>query len=69
MTIEPMSRWKYVGNGWGNGLIHFVVGMEDGEVATWSDPTQRIPGQHTNQVAGYTWLGPVDDFLKQFKPA
>lgn len=60
--ITKNSLWLYAGPGDGKGLKHMVLGVEHGNVTTWSEP-DRDP-----ENGGYSWRGSADDFIQQFKP-
>jgi len=66
--ISINSIWKHVANN-NSPLYHRVLDVSPHEelggtyVATWSYPVQ------SESIAGYSWYGPVEEFLKQFKKA
>lgn len=60
--LERGQAWLYVGGTDDEKLPHLVLSISDGEVVTWSQPVNR------KDVGGFSWLGPVPDFLKQFIP-
>ncbi len=62
--IEQGSIWEYQGDdGTPRGLYHAVIQSGKKEVITWSEPTDAMLGD----IAGFTWMGPVADFQKDFR--
>jgi hypothetical protein len=67
MELKRDTRWLYVGHGDFKGLRHTIIDTDDDEITTWSDP---LPGEPISgrSPAGFSWLGPKTEFLKNFKP-
>lgn len=63
MAVKPKTVWRQVCDGEGKGLLHLVTSSEGNEVTTWSEPITH------EEIGGYSWIGPTEDFLKQFRPA
>lgn len=63
LTLKQGTAWRYVGNGPGRQLLHLVTWVTREEVTTWSEPVKA----GTEAVSGYSWHGPVTDFLREFK--
>lgn len=63
VVIKPGQRWQFVGrDDTGTaGLVHTVVGCSPQEIVTWSRWVDR-------GSLGFSWLGPVHDFLRNFRP-
>lgn len=65
MNIEQGSKWQYIGNdGSPVGLVHYITSAGKKSVTTWSEPIRDA----NSEVAGFSWMGPIEDFYKQFKP-
>jgi len=62
MNIAQGSKWQYIGDDGSPHIIHNIVAAGK-FVTTWSDPVKDDPG-----VGGFSWFGPLEDFIKQFKP-
>ncbi len=62
MPLTINSLWRYVGPGDGRGEVHCVIAVAS-DVITWS-----VPIYDNVTTCGHTWLGPVNEFYKQFKP-
>ena len=62
VRIEKQTWWKYCGPGEGKGMKHMVVGVENGNVTTWSEAS-RNPDE-----GGMAWDGPADVFIQHFRP-
>lgn len=60
MRPAPKEVWQYLGPE-GKGLLHLVLHVCGTEVVTWGEP---LP-----DAGGYSWLGPISEFLKYFKRA
>lgn len=73
MTVREGTAWIYVGHGDGVGLAHLVTESRNHMVATWSEPMFTkdilyIPTENRMPYpGGFSWYGPVDEFLKVFK--
>lgn len=59
IPMEQGQRWEYIGPGEGKGP-HTVISCCSSEVITWQ--TNKGP-----TAPGYSWIGPVDEFVKCFK--
>ena len=59
--ITLQSLWKYVGYGDGKGLTHMVIHNRGASIITWSRPCDD------EEIGGYSWMGPTQDFLKEFR--
>lgn len=56
------GHWLYIGRGDATNTMHRVVWAEnDGTVITWSLANAN------SKIGGYTWLGPLAEFLRVFK--
>lgn len=56
--IKLGSWWIYTGEDDAEGTRHQVIDVDSNEIITWSDPK----GQ-----GGFSWLGPLSEFKKNFK--
>lgn len=68
-TTKPWKTgqlYKYVGSGHGKGVIHKVVSVERDCIVTWSVPSPD--GDGTDDIGGWSWLGPIAQFKIQFIP-
>lgn len=63
--LKEGTRWLYIGPDPGCNTIHTVTSVEREEVTTWSNP---VPSNEKTEAAGWSWLGPVPDFLRFFRP-
>lgn len=69
-TIASDNRsgvWAYVGPGLGIGSIHLIVDDSSGWVTTFSAPLERTHLGSYRGASGFSWYGPKDAFLKEFK--
>lgn len=75
MNVTPLTKWLYVGGEDGFNLRHTVVEVDlslDPKmpwISSWSDVFQNdsYDGEPDHE-AGMTWHGPLNLFLKAFKP-
>ncbi len=51
-----------------SGIKHVVTSAYQNEVTTWSQPFPNDIGSMEQGIAGFSWLGPVEDFRKCFRP-
>lgn len=63
MIIKKQSKWQYVGEGDGFGLIHTVIQVLGNQIVTWSDIEQGSENE-----PGYSWSGERDQFVRDFQP-
>ena len=68
MPFKRNTVWKNA-NSNTNPLLHLVIDVSPHEeikgsdyVTTWSAPFEKP----SEKVAGYSWYGPVEEFLKNF---
>jgi len=63
--VEPNQFWRYVGPPPGvQNSVHKVLRSDVHEVITWE--WHRALDE---KYQGHSWMGPQEEFLKQFKPA
>lgn len=64
ISITRNSIWLDNASRHANGrhVAHMVFEVSSAGVATWSEPLQP----ETEGIAGYSWLGPIEEFVKQF---
>jgi hypothetical protein len=62
--ILKRSTWTYIGEDDGKGLNHTVTEISADGVTTWSD---ALPDGAITAVSGFSWFGPVEEFVKQFR--
>jgi hypothetical protein len=60
VKIKLNSIWVFLGVG-GPVIRHMVIDLCDGWVTTWSESCDE------EGVAGYSFYGPAEMFVKQFK--
>ncbi len=71
--VELNSRCVFIGKGDGHLVHHRVIGREGvsnvtGKMNTWI-LTWSIYKVDDLESNGWSWYGPIDDFIKQFRPA
>jgi hypothetical protein len=75
MTIAPLTKWLYVGGEEGFDFVHTVVSVElqtdpkMPHVTSYSDVYQDDEDlDEGDYEQGFCWAGPLNLFLKSFKP-
>lgn len=63
ILLAPGTVWRYVGPDPGRNVCHLVIDLTNA-VTTWSEPDAKAGVE----ISGWSWHGPIPDFLKQFKP-
>lgn len=63
MSRSGWGVWQFLGPGGGAGSLHIIVEVSAGWVTTWSQPNSVEDGD----IAGWTWLGPMDAFHREFR--
>lgn len=63
ITIKNGDRWTYVGGDGTPHIVHTVISVMGREVVTWTDPVVKSLFAET---AGFSWLGPGEEFIKNF---
>lgn len=75
MTIAPLTKWLYIGEELGFGLVHTVMSVDldvDPKmpyITCWSDLYQEdtYDGE-IDDDPGMTWHGPLNLFIEYFQP-